>query len=346
MGKVFKLLSRVVLGSALALSIAQPAAAQVSEDLHGCDQQCLKGIGEQYLQAMAAHDPAEAPIAEGTRYTENGVELLMPDGLWRTITKVNDYRLYVADPEFGMLGMFSVMEENGAPILLASRLKIRDRMITEIETTVARVDPSIIPSSGAGTVPHPEALKVLRPQFTQVLPVEARSPRWKLIEIANTYFRALENNNGTDHVPPFADDCHRIENGVATTNNEWNGKGTRSGMYMSCKEGFGLGFYRDDTRLRDMRFMAVDEERGLVFVNGYFDHDAALRSYVANDGQTVTVRRTAPWTWMISEVFQIENGQISQVEAVLLSVPYGMRPLWDNGYKMPSYQEELEKMQN
>jgi hypothetical protein len=42
-------------------------------------------------------------------------------------------------------------------------------------------------------------------------------------------------------------------------------------------------------------------------------------------------------------VFQIKAGQISQVEAVLLAVPYGMKSNWDNGWKMPSYQEEREK---
>ncbi len=330
---------RAFAGLCLALGLAGPSAAAPD---HGCDRQCLIDLGEGYLKAMAAHDPAAGPISETARYTENGVELLMPDGLWRTVSGVGDYRLRVADPETGTLAMFSVMSENGAPIILGSRLKVRDRKITEIETVVARRDTAISAGAGAGLQPQPEALKE-RAQFGEVLPEAARRPRWKLIEIANSYFRALENNNGTDHVPPFAPDCHRIENGMATTNRPSDGKAPRSAGNMGCAEAFGLGYYREDTRLRDMRFLAVDEARGLVFVQGFFDHDAALRSYRLNNGQPITVSRTAPWTWMIMEIFRINDGRISQVEAVLLSVPYGMRPGWSNGVRMTSFQEEIEK---
>jgi hypothetical protein len=42
---------------------------------------------------------------------------------------------------------------------------------------------------------------------------------------------------------------------------------------------------------------------------------------------------------MINEIFQIDAaGRISQVEAVLLSVPYGMRPGWVTGLHLPSPQ--------
>jgi hypothetical protein len=328
---------------ALLLGLAATAWGQQSNQPRSCDRQCMISVGEGYLKALAAHDPKRDPISPNARYTENGQELKMPDGLWRTVSAVGSYRLSVVDPETGTLGLFSTMQENGAPLILSSRLKIRDRMVTEIETTVARRDSAISAGTSAGMNPQPEDLKE-RPAFNQVLAPAERRPRWRLIEIADTYFRALENNNGTDHVPPFADDCHRIENGSATTNRpRTDPKTPPGGANLSCREAFALGYYREDTRLRGMRFLAVDEERGLVFVNGFFDHDAALRSYKLNDGRTNTVSRTAPWTWMISEIFKIKDGKIWQVEAVLLSVPYGMRSNWDNGFKMPSYQEEIEK---
>jgi hypothetical protein len=110
-------------------------------------------------------------------------------------------------------------------------------------------------------------------------------------------------------------------------------------MNFGCKEAFGLGYYREDTRLRNRRVLAVDEERGLVYAGVFFDHDAVLRSYQLTDGRTQTVRNTAPWTWMIQEIFQVNaDGKISQVEAVLVSVPYGMRPGWSTGTHMPSPQ--------
>ena len=46
---------------------------------------------------------------------------------------------------------------------------------------------------------------------------------------------------------------------------------------------------------------------------------------------------------MIHEIFQIRDGKIGQVEAILLSVPYGMKPGWTSGgVAMPSIQEQKE----
>src|SRR5689334_22616091 len=58
-----------------------------------CDRACLNGIVEKYIAAMAAHDPSKAPIAKGTRYSENGVSLTLPDGIWRTVGSIGVYRL-------------------------------------------------------------------------------------------------------------------------------------------------------------------------------------------------------------------------------------------------------------
>ena len=318
-----------------------PAPAQVAADRGSCGRDCLQGIGESYLAALVAHDARRAPVSADVRYTENGVELRIPDGLWRTASKVGDYRLYVADPETGTVAFFASMYENGSPLLLAARLKIENKLITQIEATISRTNAGL--AEGAGLA-FPANIDITpRAQFTQALTTAQRRPRKQMIEIANSYFAALENNDGA-HVPPFADDCHRLENGIATTDRTLSDPGGRKGSAnYSCKEAFGLGYYHEDTRLRDRRYVAVDEERGLVFAEGYFDHDATVRSYRLGNGLTNTISRTAPWTWMIAEVFQIRDGMLSQIEAVLLQVPYGMRPNWDEGMHMPSPQEQTER---
>lgn len=300
-----------------------------------CDRTCLNGIVEQYLAALSTHDPSRAPLGPEVRYTENGVELPLPDGLWRTATGVGKYRLYVDDPTAGEVGFFAKAEENGSPVLLATRLAILDRKITEIESVIARSSDRV--GAGAGDHPRPDVLgDAPRPQFLQVVPPASRRSRQEMIDIVNTYFTGIENNDGS-RPPLFADDCNRIENGTYTTNRPAPKQGEPSGANYSCKKAFALGYYHDDTRLRDRRILAIDQERGLVYAGVCFDHDATIRSYKTADGHTVTVRRTAPWTWMIHEVFQINReGRISQVEAVLLSVPYGMRPGWRTGIHVPS----------
>jgi hypothetical protein len=321
-----------VLMTGLLATVASVAAASGE-----CDRSCLNGIVEQYLAAVVAHDPSRAPLASSVRYTENGVELPLPDGLWRIASSVGKYRLIVADPELGQVGFFTRMEENGAQILVGTRLAVVDREITQIESVIAHN--SDLLNLGPPGQSRPDVLgNAPRPQFLQTLPPTARRSRQELIDIANTYWTGIENNDGA-RPPLFADDCNRIENGAYTTTRPTLPGADPSGLNYSCKEGFALGFYHDDTRLRDRRFLAVDVERGLVYGAVEFDHDATVRSYTLRNGKQVTVKRTAPWTWMIQEIFQINrDGRISQVEAVLLGVPYGMRPGWDTGIHVPDPQ--------
>ena len=73
-----------------------------------------------------------------------------------------------------------------------------------------------------------------------------------------------------------------------------------------------------------------DIERGLVLAFGFFDHDAAVRSYPLPDGTMTPNILTYPQTIEISELFQIRKGKIDQIEAVINSVPYRMKSeVWD-----------------
>jgi len=288
-----------------------------------CDRQCLFGFVEQYLAAMVAHDPSKAPIAAGAKYTENGQKLDLPDGIWRIATKVRPYRNLVAEPERGGVGGFAVVEENGVPSILGFRLKVADGKITEMENIVIRKEP--------GGFANPDNLVTPRPDFARIEPADTRRSRDELVRIANTYFSALQKNDGSIH-PPFADDCNRLENGTQTTNNQSfkSSSGTVGPASMTCAKAFGLGYYREDSRLRDRRWLIVDRERGVVFAGVFFDHDAALRSYKLTNGQEVHVQKTSPWTWEIFEMFKIHDGMIGAVEAVVNGVPYGMDPGWDD----------------
>jgi hypothetical protein len=328
---------KLLLKSGVLLAITFAGVAEAA-----CDRACLEAIAEKYLAAVAAHDPSRAPIARNTRYTENGVDLPLPDGLWRTAGSISPYRLFVADPEMGSVGFFVKVQENGAPALAATRLKVVRDQITEIESVVARLSGTI-----GGSPPGLQGPDKLgdrtREQFVTALPPDKRRKREELIRIVDGYFTGLENNTG-DKPPAFADDCLRLENGVQTSGRPLAPDAQPTPMNFGCKEAFGLGYYREDTRLRNRRAMAVDVERGLVYAGVYFDHDAVLRSYPLKDGRTVNVRNTAPWTWMIHEIFQVNaEGRISQVEAVLISVPYGMLPGWSTGVHMPSPQAIKDK---
>ena len=319
------------------LAVPAPCAAAASD----CDRTCLESTAGKYQEALLAHDPKRAPLAANARYTENGVELTLPDGIWRTLGTLEPYRLLVADPAQKAVGFFLKGEENGAPVLIATRLRVVDRGITQIESVVARVSGTLGGFSFGGA--HVDQLGASpRAQFLTPLPPDKRRTRGELAAIVNTYFTGIENNTG-DKPPAFAEDCHRLEDGTATTNVPTPSGATPGAMNLGCAAAFALGYYHEDTRMRNRRILAVDEERGLVYTGIFLDHDATVRSYTLKDGRTNTVRNTGPWTWMAHEIFQVNaDGKISQVEAILLSVPYGMRPGWSEGVHLPSPQAQKD----
>jgi hypothetical protein len=111
-----------------------------------------------------------------------------------------------------MGGMFSgpkTMPEEGAvrPILFASRLKVEQGKITEIETIVARENDFAFNAESV--------LKTKDQDWETILPPEQRAPRKVLADAANNYF-ALFAENSTVSVP-FAQICDRWENGMQTT---------------------------------------------------------------------------------------------------------------------------------
>lgn len=335
-------LMNTVLGVAAsgALLLSTPAMAQVGRvpppnvGTGDCDRTCLEGFAEQFIAAIIAHDPSKLSLAKGVRYSENGVELPIPDGFFMNATGARPYRLYIADPEWGTIGFYARMLENGAPVLLSTRLKIFGKQITEIEVIVAQ---ERWPGRPAGQ-PIPDHLgDKPRPELTQTVPVKDRRTREDLMKIVNTYFSGIENNSG-DEPPIFSSKCHRLEDGQPTSNVPLEpGKEPRSHNY-SCAQGIALGYHRNDNRLRNRRILAVDLERQVVMAGVYFDHQnsAYIRSYKTNDGRTVVVNDTMPTTLGIHEVFSIDKEGISQVEAVFTSVPYGVRPYFSTGFRMDS----------
>src|SRR5678810_434421 len=118
---------------------APQAQSDRDRDKERCDRDCLIGISEQYLDALAAKDPKKAPLAgSNIKNTENGQRLLIGDGLWNSITARGTYKLHVADPTSGQIVTFTTMRENGTPLILAVRLKVEKQRIAAVETIVAR----------------------------------------------------------------------------------------------------------------------------------------------------------------------------------------------------------------
>jgi hypothetical protein len=271
--------------------------------------------------------------------TENGQELEIGDGFWNSVSGRGTYKLYVADPVGGQVVAFVTMREAGTPLIMATRLKVENRRISEIETLLGHSE---------GGAKNLEMLGQPRAAFSRPTPAADRMSRTDLVRIANMYFSGMQLNDGKGHYP-FADDCDRIENGGRSTNNPNPGRGGQSGpagsppqrpdpktatnysAMWTCREQFESGLIHFVTRIRDRRFVAVDEERGLVVAFVFFDHAAGkTRTFQAANGRSVTAGPTVPWTWHIAELFKVEKGLLHEIEAVLERAPYGMGSGWSS----------------
>ena len=143
-----------------------------------------------------------------------------------------------------------------------------------------------------------EKLGTPHPVFTETVPPAERMSRADLVRISDMYFSGMQQNDGKG-VYPFADDCERYENGNQSTNAPTPPGQTRpdpktasnySGEW-SCKEQFDSGLLHFVSRIRDRRYVAVDQDRGLVFSFIFFDHMAGdTRHFKTPDGRAVDRR--------------------------------------------------------
>ncbi len=307
----------------LAAIFAHAGRAQQSEHMQNavgpnCDRACLYGVLDQYLHALKDRAPSEAPWAKFVENTENNVPLRLGDGLWGTITGMGDYNLRFADPTNGEVGFFGLVTETRTTSTYALRLKVEDGKISEVETVIHR------PAASEPFPSHPQLTE--KPVFNEMVPPDHRVPRERLIALADGYFNTLQLNDGTLFTQ-FSDDCNRTENGLQTTHNPDLVK-IIPVANLGCAEQFKMGNYHYDTALRARRFPLVDEERQLVLAAGFIDHSGALATFKLTDGTVIDSPMRTPSTLCLLELFRIQYGKIRQIEAVFISVPYGMASPW------------------
>lgn len=312
---------RTWIAALLAAAAVAPHAPTRAQPVETCDRQCLEGFIDQYLAALVAHDSSRAPFAANAKYTENGQVLALNQGLWKTASADSTYRLYFTDPAPGQVGFIGLIQEHGAPVIFALRLRVQNRQIREAEVIAARVRPGGFAAPENFTTPLPILLEPLAPL--------ERVPRAQLIAAANSYFTGLDTEESGANVA-FDDACQRRENGAITASSPDPAAGAMAKL--GCKAQFDTGFAAFVTDIRVRRFPIVDEERGLVYSVVFVDHSGDVASYTQPDGTVVPVNAAfqRPLTFMIGELFKIVNGNIRQIEAVLLEVPYRMPSGWSN----------------
>jgi hypothetical protein len=322
-----------------------PASANVTGP---CDRDCLYAFVDKYFDALISRCPCGVAMAPAVKYTENGQVVKPGEGIWKTIARRGTYRVYLADPANGTVGYYGDFSEDQGLLIgvMALRLKVQDRRITEVEMIVNREQ--LRPGSGglgANTagVMTPRAINELQPKgfispdaaLLEPVPAAARLPREQLVAISDRYFEAFAQSKSS--IAPFADGCSRRENGIAATNNS-DGPPVDPAQPAfrvfseSCAQEIDRGFLSALAKVRNHRQLVVDEEQGLVLDLALLDNPGNVKSVSVPGVGNVTVPQTLlrPITYLAPELFKIENGTIRQIEGLAWPVPYGMRSGWDN----------------
>jgi hypothetical protein len=283
---------RTILASLMAAIAGSPLAAQTAT---GCDRGCLGGAMSAYLDSLVAHDPSKAPLAPNARFTEDAKELRVGDGLWRTASKLRPFRTDFLDVATGTAATHAVVEENGAPVLLAARLRVVDRRITEVETIVVR-------SQQEGALFQPDALTQPSAAMVTVPSAAQRMPRDEVAEIALRYPGGLKVGSFEKADVPFAPNAYRLENGVRMA-----GPGCTF-RPPSCENMRG----QQIPTLAGVvaHVVAVDEENGTVLL--WMDF---------GPGSLPGPAGALPRSLVTFEAFKIYGGQVHAVEAVFEGMP-------------------------
>src|SRR5690606_23508634 len=155
-----------------------------------------------FLDAVANRQPSRVPLAPTVLYTEHGVRLAIGDALCATADALGENKLTFTDPEANGIHLYAGIVEAAPPSIHAARLKVEDRHITEIETTVVRRN---------ADDPAMARFAVDRPIWFEPVPEGQRVSREALIDIADSYFEGITQARGD--ITPFDDACTRFENG-------------------------------------------------------------------------------------------------------------------------------------
>jgi len=314
--------------------LTTPAAAQAPGEQSAlrtisCDYDCLIGMVESHMRALSERDPSALPLAGDVVFTENNVPLKLGEGVWRSVGGVDDKGLVVADETTGHAAWFGSVRENQHAAFYAVRIRVTDGLIDQVESVVHRRTGLPAPFGNTMALPH-------FAEFAEILPLEERRPRERMLAIADSYFDTVELNDGQVFAP-FTQDCSRLENGILTTAVREGEQQSAAAIASGCRDQFLLGLYKINKRIR-RDLPLVDEQRGVVVASGFFDHANEFDRYLLTDGREMRTALKWPNSISLLEAFRIRDAEIQRIETVFTYVPYFMHNIfWGPEATFPLY---------
>jgi hypothetical protein len=254
----------------------------------------MTGTLDRYLAALVVHEPGLAPITPDLRSTENGMEVAVGEGLWRSLNGLGEVGRRYVDTASGQAAFLGTVTEGGEPALLSLRVKFSGAKIAESEAIVARKGELLY---------NPAGLVIDAPRPAKTDDTIQPSSREALIAAASAYFDAL---GGNEAPVPKIDGCQRLENGTNVTR-RMPGRPAAAAADEAVRGDCTTGITTMPIKAVAHRRFVADTDSGVVLGIGLFQRPPGA---VWRDGSP---RKRN----LIHEYFVQDGGRISQIVAVM-----------------------------
>lgn len=327
-------MTRVLKALAVSLSLAGLTACSGLDADSTCDRQCLLTIGEIYLAALAANEPDLAPLASDIRFVENVSRLSIGEGLWASTAAVSSgFRVFIPDESQSTIGMIVLIDrqtpDGEVPELVAVRLQLDRGVITEAEHLVGELQPAVDPAD----------LDTPRRNLVATVAESQRMARADLRAIAHAYYTGLVESDASN--VPFADDCERQENGLITSS--WNllpagfesvdvNGNSPPAVARDCIGQMNSARFAYIDSIDNRRVFAADPVQGLVMGLSHFRQSMSrgpLEMIAADGTRVMWEERREPYDLPAAHIFKITDGEIHEIEALGIFVPYMSGTGWE-----------------
>jgi hypothetical protein len=172
-----------------------------------CARESLVAAVNSYFSALSMKNHASLAVAPMVKFTQDGRQMQLGEGLWQTAGEVR-FKRSAYDVQQCETVSESVVANGEEDFIVGVRLELASGLISEIET--------ILVGPGGFVANAPGVISSASDNWEMVLPEAERSTREFIKEeVVDAYFIDLFAGDVTAEDFPFASTCRRAENGTS-----------------------------------------------------------------------------------------------------------------------------------
>jgi hypothetical protein len=192
---------------AIATLVLMFSIASIRAEAAGCTRASIQSAVDKYIEALKKGTPSIMPLASQAKYIENRKEIPLGQGIWQAPLTVDFDRTMALDVDICESFTEIISAKANPQYVIGTRLKVADGKIAEIE--------SLVSDKGAWGFNADNYLKYSSIEKWDIIPIDKRTDRQTLTNVASDYFDIFQDYSAFDKVP-WGIPCVRIEGGMYT----------------------------------------------------------------------------------------------------------------------------------